>query len=310
MSQQAIHRFSKHLGYSNSWLYITCHWEGPVNHHDAKQDATSNSTSPVYDVTEYKRREEELRNQIQELEQLNEQLAARNERNTRILAGMSHEIRTPMHAIMAFAELMEQEILGPLTDKQRDALGNVRQAGEHLMTMLNDVIDLHRAEVGKVELHPRPVAVEELIDAAYHIVHGLAWEKQIRVRVSIEPEGIVVNADEQRAKQVLHNLLSNAINASPAGEEITIQARKTSREALISVIDHGPGIPAEYHERIFEEFIQYNNGAQSVPSGGLGLPVSRNLVELHGGELTISSEVGKGSTFTFTLPLAEENPDQ
>ena len=281
-----------------------------MNHHDAKQDATSDSTPPVYDVTEYQRREEELRNQNQELNELNKQLAARSERNTRILAGMSHEIRTPMHAIMAFAELMEQEILGPLTDKQRDAVGNVRQAGEHLMTLLNDVIDLHRAEVGKLELHLRPVPVEELIDAAYHIIHGLAWEKQINVRISIEPEDIIVNADERRVKQVLHNLLSNAINASPQGEEITIQARKTSQEAVISVIDHGPGIPAEYHEKIFEEFAQYNNGAQSGPSGGLGLPVSRNLVELHGGELTVISEVGKGSTFAFTLPLAEENPDQ
>ena len=281
-----------------------------MNHHDAKQDATGNSVPPVYDVTEYKRREEELRNQNRELNQLNEQLAARSERNTRILAGMSHEIRTPMHAIMAFAELMEQEILGPLTDKQQDAVGNVRQAAEHLMTLLNDVIDLYRAEVGKLELHLRPVPVEELIDAVYHIIHGLAWEKQINVRIAIEPEGIIVNADERRVKQVLHNLLSNAINASPPGEEITIQARKTSQEAVISVIDHGPGIPAEYHERIFEEFTQYNNDAQSGPSGGLGLPVSRNLVELHGGELTVISEVDKGSTFTFTLPLAEENPDQ
>ncbi len=281
-----------------------------MKHHNTKQGATSNSIPPVYDVTEYKRREKELRNQIQELEQLNAQLAAKSERNTRILAGMSHEIRTPMHAIMAFAELMEQEILGPLTDKQRDAVANVRQAGEHLMALLNDVIDLHRTEAGKVELHLRPVPVKELIDGACRIVHGLAWEKQIDICVSMEPEHIIVNADERRAKQVLHNLLSNAINASPQGEEIIVQARKTSQEAVISVIDHGPGIPAEYHEKIFEEFAQYNNGAQSGPSGGLGLPVSRNLVELHGGELTISSEAGKGSTFTFTLPLAEENPDQ
>jgi len=109
---------------------------------------------------------------------------------------------------------------------------------------------------------------------------------------------------------VLHNLLSNAINASPQEEEIIIQARQTDKEAIISVTDHGPGIPAEYHERIFEEFMQYDNGAQSVPSGGLGLAVSRNLVEMHSGELTVISEVGEGSTFTFTLPLAEENPDQ
>ena len=280
-----------------------------MNHHDAKQDDTSNSIPPVYDVTEYKRREEELRNQNQELEQLNKQLAARSERNTRILAGMSHEIRTPMHAIMAFAELMEQEILGPLTDKQRDAVANVRQAGEHLMTLLNDVIDLHRAEVGKLELHLRPVPVEELIDAAYHIVHGLAWEKQLDINVSMQPKHIVVNADERRVKQVLHHLLSNAINASSEGADITIQGCMTGREAVISVIDHGPGIPAEYHEKIFEEFTQYDNGAQSGPSGGLGLAVSRNLVEMHEGKLTVISEVDKGSTFTFTLPLAEENPD-
>ncbi len=281
-----------------------------MNQDATKQTANSDSSPPMCDVTEHKHREEELYNQIQELEQLNEQLAARSERNTRILAGMSHEIRTPMHAIMAFAELMEQEILGPLTDKQQDAVGNVRQAAEHLMTLLNDVIDLYRAEVGKLELHLRPVPAEELIDAVYHIIHGLAWEKQIDIRISIEPEDIIVNADERRTKQVLHNLLSNAINASPPGAEITIQARTTSQEAVISVIDHGPGIPAEYHDRIFEEFTQYNNDDQSGPSGGLGLPVSRNLVELHGGELTVISEVGKGSTFTFTLLLAEENPDQ
>ena len=281
-----------------------------MNYHDANQNATGNSIPPGDDVAEYQRREEQLRKQIQELEQLNAQLAARSERNTRILASVSHEIRTPMHAIMAFAELMEQEILGPLTDKQRDAVANVRQASEHLMTLLNDIIDLHRTEAGKVELHLKPVPVKELIDGACHIVHGLAWEKQINICVSMEPDNIIVNADERRVKQVLHNLLSNAINASPPGSEITIQARETDHEAAISVIDHGPGIPAAYHERIFEEFAQYDNGAQSGLSGGLGLPVSRNLVELHGGELTVSSEVNKGSIFTFTLPLAEENPEQ
>ncbi len=281
-----------------------------MNQHNTKQYATSNPIPEVDDVTEYKRQIEELRKQNQQLQQLNEQLAARSERNTRNLASMSHEIRTPMHAIMAFAELMEQEVLGPLTDKQRDAVVNVREAAEHLMTLLNDVIDLYRTEAGKLQLHLRPVPVAKLIDAAYHIIHGLAWEKQINIHTSIEPEDIIVTADERRAKQVLHNLLSNAINVSPKGEEIIIQARRTDQYATISVTDHGPGIPAEYQEKIFEEFIQYSNEGQSVPSGGLGLAVSRNLVEMQGGELTVTSEVNKGSTFTFTLPLAEENPDQ
>ena len=260
----------------------------------------------LHDVTDYKLRAQELRQHNKELERLTEQLSTKCERNTRILAGMSHEIRTPMHAIMAFAELMERKILGPLTNKQQDAVHNIRKAGDDLMTLLNDVIDLHRAEVGRLDLHRIPVPLRDIIHAAHEVIRGLAWEKDVEIAIQIQQADLVVAVDERRVKQVLYNLLSNAINASSPGQQITVRAQQANNHAAVSVSDHGPGIPPEYQEKIFEEFTQYANGAQSGMSGGLGLAVSRNIVELHGEMLTVSSEVGEGSTFTFTLPLAEQ----
>ncbi len=274
----------------------------------AKQAAADQAQAIMFlhDLTDQWLLEDELRKQKLELERANEQLAAGNEAKTRFLANMSHEIRTPMNAIIGFADLLRQGILGPLAEKQQGAVEDIKQAGEHLMNLLNDVIDLCKAEADKLTLNVTPVALNNVVDAAHRVIQGLAWEKGITIRMSVEPENILVEADEQRLKQILYNLLSNAVDFSSEGQEVCVEARKAAGQAVISVVDHGPGIAPEHQEIIFEEFIQFDNGVDRPSnSGGLGLPVSRHLVELHGGELTVESQLNQGSTFTFTLPLYE-----
>ncbi len=260
----------------------------------------------LHDLTEQRLLEDELRKQTIELERANERLAAGNEAKIMFLANMSHEIRTPMNAIIGFADLLDMEILGTLSEKQHGAVQDIRRAADDLMKLLNDVIDICKAEADKLELSISPVALEQVIDATHRVIRGLAWEKGVAIRISTEPEHIMVHADELRVKQILYNLLSNAIHVSTDGQEVVVEARQAEGHATISVTDYGPGIAPENLDSIFEEFTQFESGTPRLhSSGGLGLPLSRNLVELHGGELTVESQAGEGSTFTFTLPLCE-----
>jgi len=278
----------------------------------AKQTAGDDTQAMMFlhDLTEQRLLEDELRKQKLELERANEQLAAGNVAKTRFLANMSHEIRTPMNAIIGFADLLRQGLLGPLTDRQQKAVEDVKRAGDDLMNLLNDVIDLCRAEADKLVLQVSPVSLKHVVEASHRVIQGLAWEKRIDIRISVEPEDMLVEADERRVKQILYNLLSNAVNFSAEGQEVFVEARRAGSQAIISVIDHGPGIAPEHQEEIFEEFVQFDNGTdRPSDTGGLGLPMSRNLVELHGGELTVESELGRGSTFTFPLPLYEGEPE-
>ncbi len=216
------------------------------------------------------------------------------------LANMSHEIRTPLNAIIGFGQMLEMEAFGPLTEKQRRYVGNINQAGKHLLALINDILDLSKAEVGQYTLSPEAVPVAETLEGALLIVKGAAGKKQIRLGLELDDGLSTVWADPIRLKQMLYNLLSNAVKFSPEGGQVTLTARPTAGGVEVAVADTGIGIQPEDLPRLFTEFSQL--GPNRHEGTGLGLALTKRLVELHGGTIRVESAPGKGSTFTLTLP--------
>lgn len=220
----------------------------------------------------------------------------------RFLANMSHELRTPLTNIIGFARLMLKGIDGPLTDQQRHDLEIIYHNGEHLLGLINDLLDLSQIEAGLMELEFRKVDLADLIRSVMATASALVRGKPVVLREIIEPDLPHVRADPARVRQVLLRLLANATKFTDQGS-ITVRAWPVDGEVWVSVSDTGIGIPPEFRERIFERFEQgvMENGRR--PDGaGLGLALSKEFVEMHGGRIWVESEVGKGSTFTFTLP--------
>lgn len=222
----------------------------------------------------------------------------------RFLANMSHELRTPLTNIIGFARLMLKGIDGPLTEQQRHDLEIIYHNGEHLLGLINDLLDLSQIEAGLMELEFREVDLAELIRSVMATASALVRGKPVVLREIVEPDLPRVYADPARLRQVLLRLLANAAKFTDQGN-ITVRAWPVGNEVWVSVSDTGVGIPPEFRERIFERFEQgvMENGRR--PDGaGLGLALSKEFVEMHGGRIWVESEVGKGSTFTFTLPLS------
>ncbi|MFN3763220.1 MAG: ATP-binding protein, partial [Anaerolineae bacterium] len=222
----------------------------------------------------------------------------------RFLANMSHELRTPLTNIIGFARLMLKEIDGPLTDQQRHDLEIIYHNGEHLLGLINDLLDISQIEAGLMELEFREVDLGDLIRSVMATAGALVRGKPVVMREIIAPDLPKVRADPARIRQVLLRILANAAKFTDQGT-ITVRAWPVDGEVRISVSDTGMGIAPEYLERIFERFEQgvMENGRR--PDGaGLGLALSKEFVEMHGGRIWVESEVGKGSTFTFTLPQA------
>jgi signal transduction histidine kinase len=213
---------------------------------------------------------------------------------------MSHEIRTPLNAIQGFAELLEMNTFGPLNEKQRRYVGHIRQGGQHLLRLINDILDLSKADAGQYTLSPEAVPLAPTLEAALLIMKGEATKKKIRL--DLEGDGGVgtVWADPIRLKQMLYNLLSNAVKFTPEGGRVTLAARPAGGEMEIAVRDTGIGIKAEDMPRLFTEFSQL--GPQRHQGTGLGLALTKRLIELHGGTIRVESAPGEGSTFTLTIP--------
>ncbi|HTP58241.1 MAG TPA: ATP-binding protein, partial [Spirochaetia bacterium] len=259
------------------------------------------------DITDRKGMEELLRHAKASAE-------AANLAKSQFLANMSHELRTPLNSILGFSQLLEMQAAssaGPLTSKLREYLRWVRDGGEHLLDMVNDVLDLSKIEAGKVELEKKPFDTAVLIQRVLTTVRSLAAKKHIHVDTDVEPGLGLLDADEVRIKQVLYNLLSNAIKFTDRERKIGVTARGQGRECEITVWDEGIGIDADDRERIFEPFEQLRKGHEDHGTG-LGLTIVRNLVELHGGSVSVESKVGEGSRFTIRLPgrLLEQGTDQ
>ena len=232
---------------------------------------------------------------------------AANRAKSRFLADMSHELRTPLNSILGFSQLLELQGGESLTEKQREYLRFIREGGEHLLDMVNDVLDLSKVEAGKIALEKEPFDPTALIRRVLTTVRSLAAKKHLRMETSFPADLGVLEADEVRIKQVLYNLLSNAIKFTERERRIGVEARAEDGELVLSVWDEGIGIPAADLARIFDPYVQ----ARAAPRGegtGLGLAIVKRLVELHGGAVMVESEVGTGSKFTVRLPGLRPRP--
>jgi signal transduction histidine kinase len=237
-----------------------------------------------------------------ELRRLYNELEAASQHKSEFLANMSHELRTPLNAIIGFSQVLRDEMVGSVNSKQAEYLDDIVSSGQHLLSLINDVLDLSKVEAGQVELEVHPFSLREALERGVVMVRERATEDGVRVAFVADPEVDVVAGDERRIKQVIFNLLSNAVKFTPAGGEIDVSATRANGEVRVSVADTGPGIAPEDQERIFEEFQQSETGVGLREGTGLGLALSKRYVELHGGRIWVESELGRGSTFTFALP--------
>jgi signal transduction histidine kinase/DNA-binding response OmpR family regulator len=260
---------------------------------------------------------DELEQRVQErtaqLGAVNRQLELKNrevERATKLksqfLASMSHELRTPLNAIIGFSDLLADQMAGALNDKQGRFVGHVRDGARHLLQLINDILDLSKIEAGQLELHCENFQIEEALPEVLSTCRPLAMTKSIQVEQNLTA-GLSVYADRVRFKQILYNLLSNAVKFTPKGGAIKIDCHKEGDFVSISVKDTGIGIRPEDHTAVFEEFRQVEASGEATHEGtGLGLAITRRLVEQQGGTISLESAVGKGSRFTFTVPIGSK----
>ena len=247
----------------------------------------------------------ELRRTNVELQLANEEIQAASQMKSQFLAHMSHELRTPLNAIIGFSEILEDETFGSVNDRQKRYIQNILKSSRHLLELINDILDLTKVEAGKMELVQTEFILAECLGQSIDVVDPLASSKSIEVVQEITPSIGIVNADEGRIKQIFLNLLSNAIKFTPEEGTVTVTVVEKDSVIEISVSDTGIGIKKEYQDLIFSEFRQVEETyARRYEGTGLGLALTKRLVELHSGRIWVESEEGKGSTFYFTLPKA------
>jgi protein-histidine pros-kinase len=274
-------------------------------------------SSAIRDVTErrndilaLRRAEEDLRVRNLELEGLTRKALEANRLKSEFLANMSHELRTPLNAIIGFAELIHDGKAGPLGADQKEFLGDILTSARHLHQLINDVLDLSKVEAGKMEFRPEPVEPGKLVDEVRDIVRSIAADKTIKVTTEVSPDLGQVSVDPGKLKQVLYNYLSNALKFTPEGGSVTIRVGPEGPEWFrVEVEDTGIGVAAEDLERLFVAFQQLDTGTtKRYPGTGLGLALTRKLVEAQGGQVGARSEPGRGSVFHAVLPRVGSSP--
>jgi GAF domain-containing protein len=238
-----------------------------------------------------------------EIEDKSRQLEAASQHKSEFLANMSHELRTPLNAIIGFSEVLTERMFGELNEKQEEYLGDIHASGQHLLSLINDILDLSKVEAGRMELELTDFHLPTALDNALTLVRERAGRRGIALQMTTAEGLEYVRADERKIKQVLLNLLSNAIKFTPEGGRIEVRARQVDGSVEIAVTDTGVGIAPEDQEAIFEEFRQVGTADKKVEGTGLGLALSRKFIELHRGRIWVESQVSEGSTFTFTIPI-------
>ena len=268
-------------------------------------------TAIIRDITGRKRTEEHLQEvqdkYIRELELRNREMERADRLKSEFLASESHELRTPLHTIIGFSELLTEETEGILDGKHRRFLDHIRKDSSYLLTLINDILDLSKIEAGRLELRWESVDVAAVLEEALSAIRPQGSAKAIEIETNLELCA-TLSADRLRLKQVLYNLLSNAVKFTPEGGRVRIDVLTRQGHMEISVSDTGIGIPPEEHSAIFDKFHQVGATTKGVREGtGLGLAITKRLVEYHGGRIWVESEPGKGSCFTFTIPIEETN---
>ena len=238
------------------------------------------------------------------VEERTRELAVANQHKSEFLAAMSHELRTPLNAIIGFSDVLKRQMFGELNPKQAKYVEVINTSGKHLLSLINDILDLSKVEAGKMDLDLAPFNVPEAVDNALALVRGRADGKSIVVAVDLDPRLGTAVADERKFRQILLNLLSNAVKFTPEGGSIAVAGTRLLDAIEVSVSDSGIGIAPENQARIFEEFTQLN-GAQRREGTGLGLALTKKLIERHGGSIRVESALGHGAKFTLTLPQPE-----
>ncbi len=240
-----------------------------------------------------------------EIQDKTQQVEIANRHKSEFLANMSHELRTPLNAVIGFSEVLLERMFGEVNPKQEEYLTDILSSGKHLLSLINDILDLSKIEAGRMELEAQPFDLPGALDNALTLIRERAARHGLKLQVTVDPRLGEVKGEERKVKQVLLNLLSNAVKFTPEGGKISIAAHLKDGMAEVSVADTGVGIAPEDQEAIFEEFRQVGTDyARKREGTGLGLALARRLVELHGGKLWVQSEPGQGSTFTFTLPVS------
>jgi PAS domain S-box-containing protein len=265
-------------------------------------------TAVIRDVTERTRAERQIdllkKSYLAELEARHREAERLNQLKSEFMASVSHELRTPLHTIIGFAELLEEQGVGPLNEKQHRFVRHIQSDSEHLLSLINDVLDLSRIEAGGLVVMTEALPLQRAVEEAVDGIRTQASSKQVGVRAENIPQ-IRVTADPLRLRQILYNLLGNGVKFTDPGGEVSVSAQEQDDMVQITVADTGLGIPAEECARIFDKFYQVGYTTAGVRQGtGLGLTISKQLVELQGGRIWVESEPGKGSRFHFTLPLA------
>src|SRR3989339_968296 len=239
-----------------------------------------------------------------ELQKANIALEKANRLKSEFLATMSHELRTPLNSIIGFAEVLKDEVAGTLSAEQKECLDDIHGSGQHLLNMINSILDLSKIEAGKLELHYEAFPVQEAINEVLNTITGFSNKKGIPIQTHIQKDMPPLTADKVKFKQIMFNLLSNAVKFTFENGRVTINASLMNQHVQIAVSDTGIGIKSEDMDKIFEAFHQLDASyARRYEGTGLGLTLTKRLVELHGGKIWVISEFGKGSTFTFTLPI-------
>jgi len=261
------------------------------------------------DVTEERAIQDALKRQREALARATEEANSANRLKSEFLANMSHELRTPLNGILGFAKLMHDGEVGEVNEQQREFLGLVLTSATHLLQLINDVLDLAKVEAGKLDFHPVSVDLNKVVGEICSVVRELAAKKRIRIAIELEPDACDLTADPARLKQVLYNYLSNAIKFTEPEGRITVRARAEGESVRLEVEDTGSGISAAGIAELFTDFHQLDKGAGKGHEGtGLGLALTKKLIEAQGGEVGVSSEVGVGSIFHATMPRRARIP--